>query len=144
MITQTLNLDSNMEVSGRPGYALTQPSVEPWEMVVLVADMIEFPVATVKLAAAAGRFCVLDYKPIQKPDPTLVLMVGEGNEEFNRLVKRILALKGRQANLYPAEWLKLTRPYLDTALEILEKVGALPDERRLVMTWFAGIVCQMK
>lgn len=121
-----------------------QPAIEPWQLIVAVADLTDYPVSVVKIVATAGRFYHLDYTPYRKPDPDLVLMTGENNEEFNRLVKRLLLLRLRQVRLNPQEWLKMTRPYLDTFLGILEKVEAWPDERRLAMSWVTGIVCQMK
>lgn len=117
---------------------------QAWQVVVAVADMIQYPVSSVRVVSVAGRFYFVDYQPYRRPDPSMVLMIGSEGMDFNRLVRRFITVKAQQSTFDPKEWYRHARPYVNAFLGALDRVEALPQEKGLVMDWVSGIVCQMK
>lgn len=122
------------------------PEIEDWEVAIIVADILRVPIPKFRVLEQAGRFVLCLYEPYEKPDPEIVVMAGdeEGQDKFNKLVGDLVRLTNRAPDLYAREWYKLARPYLRALSAMLNLLGALPDERRLVMQWATNTVVHLQ
>ena len=105
----------------------------------LLTDLLAEPVSKFAVRERVGRFALVDYTPITRPDPDIMLLTGPEGARFNAAV---LLLQRHRAvyRLTVAEWYAVARRLLLHIEAALNRVAPDVEEREFVMAWATDVV----
>ena len=114
--------------------------MEAWQIKLMLTDLLAEPVKDFRLAQTAGRFALLEYEPVDAPDPDIVLMLtGDGAALYNAAALRLQRHR-EERRLSAAQWYAQARRLLLHIEARLARVQASEAERQLALAWATGVV----
>lgn len=116
------------------------PALEAWQIKLLLTDLLATPVKEFRLAQTAGRFALLEYEPVDAPDPDIVLMLaGDAASLYNAAALQLQ--RHREERYLPAaQWYAQARRLLRHIEARLARVQASEAERQFALAWAADVV----
>ncbi len=110
-----------------------------WQVGLLLTDLLGEPVQRFAVTQAAGRAVLLEYEPVNAPDPDIALLTTPDGWRVNAAIGLLQRHRGRR-DLPPADWYSQGRRLLLHIEALLARLPLAADERELVLSWAAGVV----
>jgi hypothetical protein len=109
-------------------------------LTVFLAEMLGEPVKDVAPVAQVGRFAVVRYTPLSKPDPEAVIAVGPGCRLFNDEARKFQRARERRGDETWEDWYRWIKRAAQALLKAMSVLNPTPEESALVVRWVA-LVC---
>ena len=121
---------------------ITAVVVDPTDrLLVLLSDLLDWPVQSVELQEQVGRFVLVSYQT--DADPDIMLCVGSNRErhEFNGAMAAFQEAR-RGSPCYPRKW-RYRAMQASSQVKRILLAWACPDERAFVEGWVNMVVATM-
>jgi len=112
--------------------APTGPTVDDARM--LLTSLLYVPCSDVRIVAEVGRCILVEYEPMGKADPDIVLATWPSARPINRIIVELQNARAVNWGNWVEFWAGINR-YIDDLAEVLKASTATGEERSFILSW---------